>query len=206
MVPICGPTGPIIRDNLALALKTLPAHASVLILGRYPADVNILNGNGFTYYYDYLAKMTRVIYEERKDIQMMFRIIINSRTMQSDYVILLNNNRVFGFPEQYKEPLAISILLGDKSDGQYDNERRLLYVAMTRAKKTFFMVAQNGNKSEFYHEIFEDNKPRELMHCPVCGGVMDLHRRMKNGPLEYMCTNFQWTGCKYTRPYIGGRH
>lgn len=195
--PIYGWSAHDVRKNIAQALETLPPNASVLILGRYMSDLGILHGNGFSYRYLKEAKMSSVTYERRRNLWMTFRTIEDSRTMQSDYVILLNNKKgSYGFPNPYKEPLAVSLLLGDGSDGQYENERRLFYVAITRAKKGLFVVS-HGHRSKFYKELFKIEKHFKQLHCPLCGGILTQYK-MKDKTWEYRCNSS--LGCKYVRP------
>ncbi len=131
---------------------------------------------------------------------MRFMTIHSSKGLQADYVFSLNNRSGrYGFPTMRKEPCLIPLLLGSESD-QYDEERRLFYVAMTRARDTAFIVSQTGHMSDFFKEMFPYNigdVSDVQMVCPICGGVMILRK----GPsgMFYGCSNFAPRGCKYTR-------
>lgn len=198
---ICGPDGPTVLGRIARVLDGLPVGASVLFLGRYSHDVCILEGGGFSWKPDISSRSDTVLYERRPDLRLRFMTIHGSKGLQSDYVISLNNRAGrHGFPSNRREPLAISLMLGDGENGQYDEERRLFYVAMTRARKALFLVSENGRQSEFYKELFGNGDgARRHMYCPMCGGIM-VARKGKNGWF-YGCSNFPRTGCKYTRPY-----
>ena len=94
----------------------------------------------------------------------------------------------------------------NSQDNQLDEERRLFYVAMTRAKKRVYLVAVNNKESRFYKEIANSSggqrRSNRPITCPICGGDMVL-RKGKYG-LFYGCSNFPKTGCKYTVKYESG--
>ena len=91
-------------------------------------------------------------------------------------------------------------MLLNSQDSQLDEERRLFYVAMTRAKRRLYLVAARYRESRFYKEITNSEVNRHLngipITCPWCGGDMVI-RKGPHGRF-YGCSNFPKTGCKYT--------
>ena len=94
----------------------------------------------------------------------------------------------------------------NSQDNQLDEERRLVYVAITRAKKRVYWVAVNKKESRFYREIACSSSGQKRSNrptiCPICGGDMVL-RKGKYG-LFYGCSNYSKTKCKYTVKYESG--
>ncbi len=80
-------------------------------------------------------------------------------------------------------------------------ERRLFYVAMTRAKEMVYFVAESNNKSKFILELEGEKEEGNLKKCPRCK-TADLVRRsgVKNGkPWAFDgCSNFMY-GCNYKK-------
>ena len=198
VIPIIAPSSSGIRDRIAEALMKVPKGKKVLFLGRYNHDVNVLSEDGFSWKPLVGDKSITVKYSGRPDLDMRFMTIHSSKGLQADVVFSLNNmTGSYGFPSNRPEPLIITLLLGGKST-QYDEERRLFYVAMTRAKKAAYIVTKSGHQSDFFKEIFPFNygKGRAFI-CPICGGV--LVARNGNAGMFYGCSNYSSKGCKYTR-------
>ena len=94
----------------------------------------------------------------------------------------------------------MKLLLDDCDFYPFAEERRLFYVAMTRAKKKVFLVTIKDNESVFVKELIErygSEMKREQYRCPECGGML-LRKQGKYG--EFLgCANYSKTGCKYIR-------
>lgn len=92
-------------------------------------------------------------------------------------------------------------LLLEKCDQYpYAEERRLFYVALTRAKSKVYIVTVQNQESDFVKELkiqYGDALKGERYECPVCGGRL----LKKSGPYGefWGCSNYRVTGCKYTR-------
>lgn len=189
-------------EFLAERLKDLPRNSSVLLLGRYRFDIKILNENKlFSYQYNAAMGKTEVIYTQRSDLKISFMTIHGSKGLQADYVFLLNNKAYgMGFPSQIADAPVLQLLLDNCDHYPFAEERRLFYVAITRAKKKVYLVTIKGNESEFIKEIEEvygDAMRREQYTCPRCGGR--LVRR--SGPYGdfFGCSNYKTHGCRYSR-------
>jgi len=105
-----------------------------------------------------------------------------------------------GFPGRIQGTPILELLL-EKCDQYPDaGERRLFYVALTRAKKKVFLFTVENQESSFVKEIqklYGQKLRQEQFSCPVCGGQL----RKKSGPYgEFLgCSNYKTTRCKYTR-------
>lgn len=182
-------------------LKELPKNSSVLFLGRYSFDVKLLEEiPDFNYYYDIKENVVVVIWNKRKDLKIEYKTIHASKGLQADYVVLFNNkDGNTGFPSKITSNPAIKLLTFNNENFPYAEERRLFYVALTRAKKKVFLLTSKERKSDFIKEIeekWEYELKKEKYRCPRCGGKLEF----KKGPYGnfYGCENYKTTGCKFT--------
>lgn len=188
-------------------LKTIPDDETVLFLGRYRHDIVRLGDIGLEWKPNLNDGSFTVISPSRPNLKMTFMTIHGSKGLQASRVFILNNKTGgYGFPALREEPPLISMLLNSQ-DSQMDEERRLFYVAMTRAKKRLYLVAFRNRESRFYKEIISSRYNQENTSvpttCPWCGGDMVL-RKGDRGSF-YGCSNFPNTGCKYTVQYQKSR-
>ena len=190
-----------IREEIGKKLSFVGNGKKVLFLGRYNHDVRLLSGDGFEWKQNISDNSKTITYELRPDLDMRFMTIHSSKGLQADVVFSINNKTGrYGFPSIREEPMIIPMLLGGENS-QIDEERRLFYVAMTRAKETAYIVSQNGHQSDFFKEMFPRNDAygkKVEMTCPLCGGVMIL-KTNQNGHKFYGCSNYRSKGCKFTR-------
>lgn len=132
-------------------LETLDSGSSVLLLGRYGFDLNLLGDARVTDMHDGTLK---VDLGTRPDLDVRFRTVHGSKGLQADYVFILNcREKSPGFPNDMTESPVIDVLLG-KDDFPFAEERRLFYVALTRARKGAFLVVTSNDVSPFVNELF----------------------------------------------------
>ena len=184
-------------------LHGIPDSETVLFLGRYRHDIVRLGDIGLKWTPNLKDGSFVVTSSERPDLKMTYMTIHGSKGLQASRVFILNNKTGgYGFPSIREENPLIPLLLNSR-DSQLDEERRLFYVAMTRAKKRLYLVAFRNRESRFYKEIVPAACPHVAkgvpLICPWCGGDMVL-RKGSHGSF-YGCSNFPKTGCKYTVQY-----
>ncbi len=79
-----------------------------------------------------------------------------SKGLESDNVIVINNrNDYLGFPNQIINDKISTNLINFK-EIKYAEERRLLYVALTRTKNYVFLLVRHGEESIFIKELIND--------------------------------------------------
>lgn len=126
---------------------------------------------------------------------------INRKGLQADYVFIINNKKSrMGFPSKIQDAPILDLLLDNCDQYPYAEERRLFYVALTRAKKKAFIVTINGQESEFAIELkkrYGNELKKEQFECPLCGGRLVK----RSGPYGefFGCSNYRTTGCNYKR-------
>lgn len=183
-------------------LEDLPKDSSVFFIGRYSFDVKILTESElFECHYNNVSGFVDVKYAKRPDLKMSFVTAHRSKGLQADFVFIINNKKSkMGFPSKIQNAPILNLLLDDCDQYPYAEERRLYYVALTRAKKKVFLVTVNNQISEFAMELKERYKEalkREPWECPLCGGKL-IKKSGTYGDF-LVCSNFKVTGCQYKR-------
>ena len=105
-----------------------------------------------------------------------------------------------GFPSKIQNDPLVESLLEGKESFPFAEERRLFYVALTRAKVKAFLVVVQGNESEFVIELekmYQAQLKQEFFTCPWCGGT--LEKRMDSEWNYFGCRN---SACRFKR-HIG---
>lgn len=198
------PTEYYIVQGIDKELKNLPDKSSILFIGRYSFDINILKSSElFSYSYNKNTGMVDIIYHNNPTLIIQFLTVHKSKGLQADYVFILNNkNSRMGFPSKIQDSSIFEVLM-DHSD-QYPNaeERRLFYVALTRAKKKTFLLTVKKHDSEFVMELrefYKNVKFPDYGICPECGGKLIRVR----GPYGIFlgCSNYRINGCQYKKCY-----
>ncbi|MCP4324998.1 MAG: hypothetical protein GY787_24770 [Alteromonadales bacterium] len=120
-----------------------------------------------------------------------------------------------GFPSENKEDAVVEALLPSVDGFKNSEERRLFYVALTRAKKKAYLIADPIAPSEFIEELlsprydvniisdkFEKPSSAAAKLCEKCGRVMKL-KKGQYGDF-WGCTGFsnQIDQCKYTEKVV----
>ena len=160
----------IIRDNLYLnaidgmikKLGELPAGSTVFVLGRYKHDKDALKHFPNLHVRENAESETIIVYPKRPDLKISFLTVHKAKGLQADFVFIINNRQgKTGFPSHQQDPPIIGQLLNSREAYPFAEERRLFYVALTRAKKKVYLVLQNDNVSEFAKELIH-NYSREI--------------------------------------------
>lgn len=85
-----------------------------------------------------------------------FATFHTSQGQQADYVIILGLHQgEEGFPAPARESVIDEVLLPDVEDFPHAQERRLLYVAMTRARHQVWLLYSQQSPSLFVNELIE---------------------------------------------------
>ncbi len=183
-------------------LKMLPKNSSVYFIGRYSFDVKMLKDDGrYECRYHNQQGGIDVMLKTRPDLDMTFLTAHKSKGLQADYVFIINNkNSRLGFPSKMQEVPLIELLLEYNDGYPHAEERRLFYVALTRAKKKVFLLAIKGQESEFVLELtgrHQKDLQKDFFTCPRCGGRLIKKTGQYSSFLG--CVNYRKTGCTYTR-------
>lgn len=87
----------------------------------------------------------------REDLDLKISSIHGVKGLENDIVIVLGlDGGMFGFPRLASEDPIISMLLPKEEYFPNAEERRVMYVALTRAKEHIFIVSAPGNDSDYF--------------------------------------------------------
>lgn len=153
-------------------IRQIPVDEDILIIGRYNYDAGSV---GFRFTPQDADKKT--IWLTLAGRKVRFMSVHGSKGLEADHVILLNCNRgVNGFPSLIEDDPILNFVLSDKDQFENGEERRVFYVAITRAKKNMHVFYCDRTPSPFVDEIKElihdekeDSENRDIIPCPVCG-------------------------------------
>lgn len=189
-------------EFMAQKIEDFPRDSTVFFIGRYSFDSNMLKESGlFDLQYNNQSGFLDVRYRKRPDLKMSFTTAHKSKGLQADYVVILNNKGTrMGFPSMIQDAPILDMLLEKSDDYPHAEERRLFYVALTRAKKKVILLTIKDKESAFATELrerYKEELQQERFECPVCGGKL-IRRSGKYGDF-FGCTNYKTGQCKYTR-------
>ena len=185
IVEINGPSERTDLNSLRFFFLNLPRNTRVFLLGRYNFDIKKISHCEFLNF-DYETNEPRILMPERPDLNIKFCSAHKSKGLQAGYVFIINcRDATLGFPSQVKEKELITLArktllqknsqmkLGNSQKGKFLNmiwknlrptkddefaeERRLFYVAMTRARKKIFFLTVQEKESPFILELREEN-------------------------------------------------
>lgn len=199
---ICGYTDKFVVEFMITRLQELPKNSSVFFIGRYTFDVKLLDENkSLKCNYNNATGLVDVFLSTRSDLKMNFITAHKSKGLQADYVFIINNRKTrMGFPSKMQDAAILELLLENSNSYPYAEERRLFYVAMTRAKQKVFLITVNEQESEFVDELksqYGDKMRKDAFTCPLCGGRL-IKRSGSYG--EFLgCSNYKSQGCRFTR-------
>jgi len=105
--------------------------------------------------------------------------IHSSKGKEADFVVLLNlKSGEHGFPSQKITHPLLEVFLPKAEAFLYAEERRLFYVALTRARHRVYLICNYNTTmtSDFIVELIKENYPIELDEfesgCKKCGKPM----------------------------------
>ena len=153
-------------------------HVKVMYLGRYNHCKDRLSSH---------------ISRGSRSSEVYFSTVHRAKGREADHVVLVDaNDGRWGFPSQVQDDPLMTLVL-PKMSGEYPHaeERRLFYVALTRARSTVHIIAKRTNPSLFVLELLECPSVRQVgdvaHRCPGCErGFLEPSKSGKN----LRCTNF----------------
>ena len=113
-----------------------------------------------------------------------FNTVHAAKGREADYVLLLdvNGDRRRGFPSQIEDDPLLDLVAPPRERFDFAEERRLFYVALTRARHGVYLLADPDKPSRFVYELIKQSpgKTRVLGEtspviksshtCPACRG------------------------------------
>lgn len=172
---------------------------SVFVLGRYNADRQHVPAR-------------RHHLDAWLDVS--FLTIHRSKGSEADYVILpemVSVRRGRSFPNTRADDPVLALAMPDGDDFPMGEERRLFYVALTRARRGVAVFTARGQRSTFLKELVDegvvsvtdmDGKAIHEEGCPRCGTGVII---WKKGPYSDFRACSSFPACRYKPPKYPSR-
>lgn len=157
--------------------------ASVLVLGRY----------------HFCLDEYREVRPPHSGMELQFMTVHKAKGLEADYAIIVDvvGGR-YGFPTEIADDPVLDLVLAQRGSFPNAEERRLFYVAMTRAKRKCFVLTQDVRRSVFVDELESDEYSGLVLpsgavgrtvSCPECeGGRLQL--RIGEWSEFWGCSNY----------------
>ena len=133
-----------VLSGLQATAKDKEHRASVLLLGRYRHSA---------------PNFLRNLRAAHPDLDITFKTIHSSKGLEADHVILL---QVFrgrtGFPSEIVDDPLLTMVSPEDEPFENAEERRVMYVAMTRARYSLTIMGSAARQSAFVEELLGDTE------------------------------------------------
>lgn len=137
------------------------------------------------------------------NLDLSFKTIHGSKGLEADHVVILNmDSGTIGFPSEIADDPLLSLVSPEAEPFEHAEERRVMYVALTRARKTVTILASETRPSAFVRELLGSPdyglapisvETEQSCTCGECGGRM-VTTASKAGRLWYCCEHTRLCG------------
>lgn len=176
-------------NEIAQEAARLGKKVKIYLLGRYRKDSAFLPVT-------YNAQWAEV----------EFITVHSSKGLEADHVILPRmTSETLGFPSRVADDPVLQLAMPGGDAYEYAEERRLFYVALTRARSTATLITLKHKESSFISELVKEQR-LEVRNadgsassgevCSDCGKGFLVRRKGKYG-MFFGCSTFP--RCSYTR-------
>ena len=180
-------------NRIATDAATHRGASSVLLLSRYrhmrPPNMSALS-------------------RQYPRLRLSWMTVHGSKGLETDYVVVLGlGSGKWAFPTEIVDDPILSLVLAASEDHPNAEERRLFYVALTRARRHVFLLADGGPPSSFVLELIDrgyditvfGRPPESNVPCPKCvKGRLERRENARDRGAFYGCSN--WPYCEHTQP------
>ncbi|MBO5142956.1 MAG: UvrD-helicase domain-containing protein, partial [Clostridia bacterium] len=178
-------------------IKKIPKDETILLLARYNHDIKAFPKQ--------CINNTNVTTDKKMSVTianriMPFMTVHAAKGLEADNVIIINCSQSGGgFPSRISDDPILGYVLCEVDTYEYSEERRLFYVAITRAKKHTYIFYDEQMPSLFVTELLSQNEKSEL--CPFCkkGYLKPIKKGTSsngNTYINYRCDN-SIAGCRF---------
>ena len=137
------------------------------------------------------------------NLRVTFRTVHGSKGLEADYIVLPGmTTGTYGFPSNIADDPVLDVAMPAPESFAHAEERRLFYVALTRARRGVTLITSPQQMSPFVVELLDDphvtvtgdiDAPVEV--CSRCGQGTMVERKGRFGPF-LGCSTFPV--CKHT--------
>lgn len=147
-------------NDIGQLVDDIPEDKSIFLLGRYSFD---------DYYLSFMyqsVKENEKFYYVINGRKIEFLTVHKSKGLEADYIIILQCNKdVYGFPSQVSDDPVLDVVLTKSDKYPFGEERRLFYVAITRAKIRTIVMYDKRYPSVFVDEFLNPEKITEKSYA-----------------------------------------
>lgn len=146
--------------TIATLVASVPRDKSIFLLGRYSFDDYFLS---FVYHGIKEGKRFYYVIGGRK---VEFLTVHKAKGLEADYAILLQCNKdVYGFPSLVSDDPVLNYVLTESDRFPFGEERRLFYVAITRARVKTMVLYDWRFPSVFVDEFLHPERFSEVNYA-----------------------------------------
>ncbi|GEC31532.1 MULTISPECIES: UvrD-helicase domain-containing protein [Sinorhizobium] len=130
-----------------------------------------------------------------------------AKGLEADYTILLDvSEGDYGVPSRIEDDELLNLVMPRPETFEFAEERRLFYVALTRASRGVFLLTNSREPSRYIRELseiagenlrFETIDGDTLNPCPACGVGQLVERKGRDNGRFLGCN--QYPGCDHTQ-------
>jgi DNA helicase-4 len=142
---------------------------------------------------------------DQSRVQVVFLTVHSSKGLEADYVILPRvTSESLGFPSRVADDPVLRLAMPSGDSFEYAEERRLFYVALTRARYGVTLITLEGRDSPFVTELVRhakltvrqaDGTESNATVCPACQQGFLVHHKGSYGEFLGCSTHPR---CKHT--------
>lgn len=176
--------------------------ATVFLLSRYSIENTAGISAGW-------LRQTQSRFANLLDIE--FMTVHKSKGLEADYVLVLglNGGKGMAFPSAMRNDPLVDMLLPKHDLFPFAEERRLFYVALTRARKKCIVLFRRLGVSPFVLELMGPENGKAITYrsgplpkrCGTCGEGFLVQRPSKFGKPFLGCTRYTPDGgCRHQEP------
>lgn len=190
-----------VKNKVEEIVSSLPPDEEVLLMGRYNYDAISV---GFT---GKIANNDNRIKVKIAGRELFFLSVHSAKGLEADHVILVNCNQgAYGFPSLIEDDPILDFVLSRGESYPFAEERRLFYVAMTRAKKRMYVLYDEKKPSPFISEFLLKLEIGSYL-CPKCleGKIVPIKdgTSANGAPFRsFTCSNNE-AGCDFFETRFG---
>lgn len=157
-------------------------------MGRYNFNIDFIKKDKKNFV---ILPEDKIRYNKEENLKIEFKSVHKSKGLQADYVIITHcNGGKYGFPTELSDDPILKLVVSSVDTFENGEERRLFYVALSRAKEKVFILSDQRFESKFVTELKGGSE--DVKKCPRCESGYLIPRRTLLG-----CSNFYY-GCSYS--------
>ncbi|MEQ6475555.1 UvrD-helicase domain-containing protein [Comamonas sp. wu1-DMT] len=176
-------------NEIAQESAAVGKRSKVYVLGRYRKELSYMP-----------------MAYDAQSIDLKFITAHSSKGLEADHIIIPGMHTVgLGFPSRVEDDPVLQLAMPSEDAYAHAEERRLFYVAMTRARFSVTLITVAQKESPFLHELVKDHKleiktadgeTSAAEVCPDCGKGFVIAKKGRWG-LFHSCSRYP--RCEFKR-------